>query len=154
MNIANDLFIRQQLTRLQSSCSQAEQLIFRARTIAEVIRHTQVSAPSYLKAVARRELQQVNVAAQRQAEILFKAELAELNSLHGAALAQRLRTLRVHEWCHLGGHFPRLAQDANHAGVRAHQRATSEIAAEQCKPAAPCEDVANDLEYPSQKDPS
>lgn len=125
-NQMHQMHLLQQVTRLQSSCSQAEQSILRARTIAEVVRHAQVSAPSYLKSLVRRELQQLNAAAQRRAETLFKIELTELDSLHGAELAQRLRTLRTREWCHLGGNFPRLAQDANHAGVRAHQRATAD----------------------------
>ena len=125
MSTGQDFFIMQQVSALQSKCSMAQRNIAHASSLTQVVREVQVTVPGYLRHAVQRELHQLQMAGERRAQELLKAQFKELDALQGPALAERLRVLRTNEWRFLGGHFPRLAQDANREGLRYHQRSVN-----------------------------
>ena|ERR1035437_4653743 len=115
VNIAGDIFVRQKVARIQGDCALAMRNIGAARTIPELIRASDITVPSWLRSVVRRELDATHAAAERRAEALIDAQIKSLDESGNAdaaanAKARLLKLGRLRdEWRPLGGRFPRLA---------------------------------------------
>lgn len=116
-----DFFIHQQLRQIESSISSAAQRIPHAKTLAELNSHRMITIPSYLRTQVR-SLNRLKDLLTKRSEEIVAAQLEHLagtqpqpgQSLddYSAALRSEYGNLRMHHWCSLQGHEPRVLQQA------------------------------------------
>jgi hypothetical protein len=108
---ANQFFIDQQVRQAESSAWSAANQIRSAPTIRAVLGLCDVPLHPMIRFMKHQipGLRRLKEAAERRAEELVQAQLAELKTLSAEEKEQRLGQLRARDWMLLRGNFPRLA---------------------------------------------
>lgn len=111
---ANNLFVQQKLLRAQSACDLAVAQIRNCRALADLPRLLHVPCESFVRPLVRRELREVQQAAEKRSSELLRPELEKLKAAAGADLeaqVQRLRQLQQF----LRGDLARVFHDVDRA---------------------------------------
>lgn len=98
--------------KYEAQCKAAQARIARATTVSEVVRHSQISVPSYVRMVVRRHITDLNQRAEQRITAIMKVQLDDLEKCSGDLLISRRLQLRQ-DWNHLRGYFPRLSVEAH-----------------------------------------
>ncbi|KWU23360.1 hypothetical protein [Burkholderia cenocepacia] len=112
-----DAYVQQLLSRVDSDISYKLSRIRQATSLREVASNRRADIPSAISAIARSQpaVRRLANDAERKAESLVDAQLAQLQNLTGDAFEQRLLFLREREWVHLRGNFPNLVSRVDQA---------------------------------------
>lgn len=109
----NLLFFHQELIRVSAAASAARIRIRQARTLREVILHMDVHVRPEFRCLEHlmTELRRLHQDAERRAEKILRAQLAEITALPDESKRHELRAkYRSSDWRLLYGHFPKLAR--------------------------------------------
>lgn len=106
--------------RFEADCSAAESRILRARTMAEVVRATEVSVRPELRAMSRHYpgYRRMKSTAERRLEQLLKEQLEAMKALPLAEAEALFSRYRRQDWQSLRGTYASLYQRGDRAGQR------------------------------------
>lgn len=106
MDHATQWYLDHELRQVQSRCSMAKLQMHHASTLGELVQAQHIHVPSFVHALVRSDLAQVQHLLEQRATELIDAQLRELQALPLAERKAAMGRLQRHDWNCLRGHLP------------------------------------------------